>query len=499
MLYKLRNKKRGIIRTAALFAAAAFVVTGCAQKTSVDSGMPKLDPSNPVNLTIWHYYNGVQQVAFDNLLSRFNDSVGKEQGIYVTGHSQGDVTQLEQTVMKAVNKDVGSDDAPNIFSCYADTAHEIEKMGMLADLTPYMTEEELSAYVGSYIEEGRIGQKGEFMIFPVAKSSEIFMLNKTDWDMFAQATGADLKSLETREGLVKTAQSYYEWTDSLTPDIPNDGKAFYGRDSMANLFIIGSMELGTEIFQVDNQKAVINVDKEIMKRIWEFYYEPFVKGYFSAYGRFRSDDMKIGKLIAYTGSSTSAMYFPREVQLDDTSYPIDYLILPVPKFEGGKDYAVQQGAGMVVSKGTPEEEYASVVFLKWFTQEENNLQFGCESGYLPVKTAAGNKETLDKVIEEQQLEISQLTYDSLITSFDIVKNKIMYTNKAFDGGAQARKELNYNLSDKAAADREIVRERLAQGMSLEEATADFVTEKAFESWFEEFKEALQGENETSAP
>lgn len=486
--------RRKYTKMAALILAAAMAVTGCARSASTGSKMPKLDPADPVELTVWHYYNGVQQIAFDSLLEQFNDTVGKEQGIYVTGHSQGDVTQLEQNVLKAMNKEVGSQEPPDIFSCYADTAHEIEKMGKLADLTPYMTEEETAAYVDSYIEEGKIGQNGEFMIFPTAKSSEIFMVNKTDWDKFAEATGADVKDLSTREGLVRVAQAYYEWTDSLTPDILNDGKAFYGRDSMANLFIIASMELGTEIFQVKDQKATINVDHDIMKRIWDSYYVPYIKGYFSAYGRFRSDDMKIGGLIAYTGSTTSAMYFPREVQLEDMSYPIDYMLLPVPKFEGGRDYAVQQGAGMVVSKGTPEEEYAAVVFLKWFTQEENNLAFGCESGYLPVKESANSKETLDKVIQEQQLEISDITYETLITSFDIVKNNTMYTNKAFDGGAQARKVLNYNLSDKAAADREIVKAKLEEGVSLDEAVESFVTDEAFEAWYQDFKKALQEQN-----
>ncbi len=71
--------------------------------------------------------------------------------------------------------------------------------------------------------------------------------------------------------------------------IPNDGKAFYGRDAMANLFIIGSMQLGTEIFKVENQQVTLQVDKAVMKRIWDTWYVPYVKGYFSAYGRFRSE------------------------------------------------------------------------------------------------------------------------------------------------------------------------------------------------------------------
>jgi len=33
-----------------------------------------------------------------------------------------------------------------------------------------------------------------------------------------------------------------------TPDVPDDGKAFFGRDAMANYMLVGSMQLGTEIF-----------------------------------------------------------------------------------------------------------------------------------------------------------------------------------------------------------------------------------------------------------
>ena len=67
------------------------------------------------------------------------------------------------------------------------------------------------------------------------------MINKTDWDKFAKATGADISDLKTLEGLTATAKAYYEWTDSQTPKA-GDGKAFFGRDAMANYFIIGAKQ-----------------------------------------------------------------------------------------------------------------------------------------------------------------------------------------------------------------------------------------------------------------
>lgn len=373
------GKKRMLPAMLCLAAAGMALLAGCGKANG------KLDPDNPVTVTAWHYYNGAQQTAFDALVKEFNDTVGLEKGIFVKSASKGDVNQLEEVVMSALKKEVGSEEAPDMFSCYADTAYEIQQMGYLADISPYISKEELSEYVDSYVEEGRIGEAGQLFIFPTAKSSEIFMLDKTDWDKFSQAAGVELSSLSTMEGLAETAGKYYDWTDSLTPDIPNDGKAFYGRDAMANLFIIGSMQLGTEVFKVENQQVTLQVDKAVMKRIWDTWYIPYVKGYFSAYGRFRSDDVKIGELISYTGSTTSAMYFPDAVELEDETYPIEYIILPAPVFEGGENYAVQQGAGMVVTKTDEKKEYACTEFLKWFTQAENNIEFGCSSGYLPVK------------------------------------------------------------------------------------------------------------------
>ena len=316
------------------------------------------------------------------------------------------------------------------------------------------------------------------------------MLNKTDWEVFAADTGASLEDLRTIEGVAAVARTYYEWTDGLTPDVPGDGKAFYGRDAVANYFIIGLQQLGVEIFQVEHGEMTLHAPKEELRRLWENYYVPMVKGYFGAYGAFRSDDVKTGDILAYTGSTSSAMYFPDQVELDAGSHPIDYIVMPAPVFEGGRAYAVQQGAGMVVSRSDERREYASVEFLKWFTQAEENLRFGCVSGYLPVLKEAGSTEKLDQVIADQGLSVSPKTYDCLTTIFEELEEMTLYTNKSFQNGSAARKVLEYHLADRAAEDRAGVLEAIALGKSLEEASAEYVSDGAFEDWYSAFCQAL---------
>ena len=476
-----RTGKNGVLLT--LAAVYIFSLAGCGSKDL-------LDPKNPVSLTVWHYYNGSQQAAFDALVDTFNDTVGLERGIYVRGYSQGSVSDLETAVRNAINGKVGADVMPDIFSSYADTAYEVEQAGALANLSDYLSQEELEQYVDSYIEEGRIVADGTLRIFPTAKSTEVMMLNKTDWETFAAAAGASLEDLNTIEGVAATAKTYYEWTDSLTPDVPGDGKAFYGRDAMANYFIIGMQQLGVEIFHVENGEVTLNTPQEELYRLWESYYVPMVKGYFGAYGSFRSDDVKTGDILAYTGSTASAMYFPSQVELGSGSHAIDYIVKMPPIFQGGENYAVQQGAGMVVSKSDQQHEYAAVEFLKWFTQAENNLQFGSVSGYLPVRKEANSVQKLDQVISDRGLEVSPKTYDCLTIMLDNMANVTPYTNKSFKNGTEARKVLEYHLADLAAESRAAVKAAMEQGADLEDAAAPYVNQEAFAAWYADFVQAL---------
>jgi len=479
-------------RILGIFTAAALLVssmTGCGKSDGTKK--VKLDPDNPVSLTIWHYYNGAQQATFDSLVEEFNATVGKDEGIYVEAYSQGSVSDLEEAVNSSLNGDMGAEELPDIFSSYADTAYSVQQQDRLADLTQYFSEDELSKYVDSYIQEGYIAGDDALYLFPVAKSTEIMMINKTDWEPFAADTGTTLDELATSEGVVQVAQKYYEWTDAQTPDIPDDGKAFYGRDSMSNYFILGMKQMGEDIFDVKDGTVTLHTDKDKIRRLWDNYYVPYVKGYFAAYGKFRSDDVKTGDVLAYTGSTSSIFYFPESVETDTEAYPIDYEILNAPILDGGENYKVQQGAGMAVTKSDDKHEYAACQFLKWFTKTENNMRFVCDSGYMPVLKESNDVSKLDSLIQDEGLEVSDKAYSCLTTVMSDFDDTKFYTPKAFENGYSARKILDYNLSDKAAADKEAIDAAVAGGISREEAVKPYITDEAFDAWYESFCNALK--------
>ena len=456
-------------------AALALGCVGCG-----GSAGPEV-PAKVTNIMVWTYYNGDQLESFTSLVEQFNETVGAQKGIKVSTESQGSVNDLETSVMDSAEGKVGAAAVPNIFSAYADTAYALDQMGMVVDLAPCLTEEEKAQFVEGYLSEGGFGEDDSIKIFPVAKSTELLFLNDTDWQAFADAADVRYEDLATMEGLTAAAEKYYNWTDAQTA-APDDGKALFGRDAMANYMLVGAQQLGDTIFAVKDGRMTVNFERDVARRLWDNYYVPFVRGWFAATGRFRSDDIKTGNVLAYVGSSSSATFFPTRVTNDaNESHEISLKTLPAPQFEGGEAVAVQQGAGMVVTAAKEEEVKASVEFLKWFVRAENNIAFSVGSGYLPVTRKANDM---------QEILASGLTLDdnmqqTLAVAVDTVNGNRLYTPYAFAGGSSARKVLEYGLSDLAAADRKTVVQRIAEGQSAAEAEAEFLTDEYFEAWYQD--------------
>lgn len=468
---------------AALLASA--LLAGCGAKTT------PFDPKEPVNLTIWHYYNGSQLSAFSDIVDAFNSTVGQEKGIYVSSYSKGSVNDLESAIRDSLEGKVGAEPLPDLFSSYSDTAFNAEQAGALANLSDYFTQEELDAYIPSYVKVGCIADDGSLRIFPIAKSTEVMILNKTDWEPFAQSTGVTLDQLSTLEGLVEVSEKYYQWTDDHTPDISGDGKAFYGRDALANYFFVGAQQLGQPLLKVENDQAHVNADQEVFRKLWDNYYVPMVSGWFGAYGKFRSDDVKTGYLLAYTGSTTSAGYFPKQVETETDSYPIDYEVLPVPIFAGGKNVIVQQGAGMAVTKSNARRETAAVEFLRWFTQAGNNVRFGAGSGYLPVLKEASQVETFREIVKDQHLEMDPITDSCITFSLERMEQAEFFTPQTFTSGAAVRSVLEHSLADKITADLASIQQKTASGASREAVLARYTSDAAFENWYKDFTAEIE--------
>lgn len=444
------------------------------------------DATHPVSLSLWTYYSGKQLDSFNDLVRTFNEGKGRKLGIQVEVSSPGSLNDLQDALIASAQKKVGSSEIPNMFATYPDIARTMDAMGDIVDLSPYLTEEEKQSYIEGYISEGAIGKPGELKVFPFVKATEVMVLDETDWSKFATATGAKTSDFSTIEGLVDVARRYYERTDGLT-ETPDDGKAFFGRDAMANYLIIGAMQLGMEIIrQNPDGSCDLTFDERIVRKLWDNFYVPYINGYFASMGRFRSDDMKTGNIIAYVGSSSGVAFAPSKVTLEDGStYPITTQVFQAPAFGGGQTVAVQQGAGIAVTKASEAEIQASVEFLKWFTQPEQNMRFAMSVGYMPVTKGAMRMEELPDV------QATPLILETLKVSMETALTHEMYTPKPVENGTKIRQILEESLSGEAVDDLHRIAELEKSGLSRRDAVARFDTDEHFHAWYAKTLQELE--------
>lgn len=399
-------KKKRIVLIAVLV-TSVVLLSACGQKSG-------LDPKNPVTLTLWHNFGGQMQATMDTQVREFNATLGKEKGIIINVTSISGSAALQEKLSMIAAGDPGAPEMPDITTCYPATAALLSEKGLLAPMDGHFTDAELSDYLPQFLEEGRLSD-GKLYVFPFAKSTEVLFLNQTLFDRFSAATGITADSLSTFEGIAGAAMKYYQWTDEQTPDVPNDGKAFYTSDSIFNLAQVGMEQMGISLF--DGETLRLNTAE--FERIWNTVFEPAVRGGYAIYDGYSSDLSKTGDILCSTGSTAGVLFYGEEITYpDNTREQVEYSVLPYPVFEGGKKIAIQRGGGLAVAKTTPEKEEAAAIFLKWFTSPEQNMRFVSSTGYLPVTNQAFSNHMEREINENDNPNIQKLLRTAISTHKD---------------------------------------------------------------------------------
>lgn len=390
---------------------AAFMLTVLSLCAGCGRGNQKEDP---VTVTIWHVYGGQTDSPLNDLIEEFNRTTGAEENIRVKVSSVSNTNTIHEGVLSAAFGDPGAPELPDMFVSYPKTVLAMPDDSILVDYRDYFSDEEIGEFLPVFIDEGIVN--GRLVVLPVAKSTEILYVNKTAFDRFAADTGASLSDLETWEGLYDTASVYVKWTDDQTPQIPDDGKAFFVHDYHFNYFQVGVESLGEEFFDGDTLMF-----GPAFETVWEPYAEAALQGGVWLEGGYATDSLRTGDTIVSVASSASVLYYSDTVTYaDNTSEQVEIVALPCPVFKGGEKLVMQRGAGICTVKSTPERERACMTFLKWLTDAERNVEFVTRLGYMPVK-----QESFDTYLKKAIEELKNPMYVSLYEAF--LKTREDYT------------------------------------------------------------------------
>ena len=376
------------VRRIAAFLLAGILLAYCCAGCS-DTAQKE---ETPTTITVWHVYGGQTDSPLNDLIDAFNQTVGKEQRINVQVTSVSNTNTIHELVLAAANGEPGASELPDLFISYPKTVMALPDDSILVDYRDYFSQEELSAFLPAFLEEGTVNDR--LVVLPVAKSTEVMFINQTIFDRFSQATGVTLADLDTWEGLFKAAEIYADWTDDQTPDIPGDAKSMFVHDYYFDYFQVGAQSLGEDFFRGD-----VLAFGPAFQTAWEPLARAALRGGVWLKGGYATESIRTGDSIVSVASSASILYYSDVVTYpDNTTEDITIISRPCPVFENGEKLVMQRGAGFCTVRSTPERERAAVTFLKWLTEPEHNVEFATRTGYMPVTQAAFETE-LPKAIE----------------------------------------------------------------------------------------------------
>lgn len=427
-----------------------LVGTGCTFNSRIDQ---------PITITIWHVYGGQTDSPFNDLVENFNNTVGIEKGIRVEVTMVSDNKNSHDSIIAAAADDPGAAELPDIFIAYPKTVIALPDQNILVDYRDYFTEEELQAFVPAFLEDGEID--GRLVCLPIAKSTEVLFINKTDFDRFAAETGVSIDDLKTWEGLFDVCRIYEEWTDSLTPEVENDGKAFFAHDYHFDYFQVGVESLGESFFDGEDISF-----SPTFTRVWQPYARAAIGGGLWLEDGYATDPLRTGEVIASVGSSASVLYYTNEViRMDNTTETIEFDIMPCPIFADGENLVMQRGAGICMVKSTPEKEQAAICFLKWLIEPERNTQFAVSTGYMPVIQSA-----YDDCLPQHIENLSDQKYAALYRAYtETIQNYTFYRapqndsylrlEDAFESNVRKHLSAAHNAYSESAKENDTVLER----------------------------------------
>lgn len=434
-----------------LFNLALLIMccSGCGTLT-----MP--DAKTPVTLTIWHVYGSQTKSPLNDAIDEFNNTLGKDHGIVVNVVSVTSSSAIDDALAASANNEPGAEELPDLFTAYPRVAQMVGKEKLLS-WNDYFSEDELSVFNTDFLSEGYFEE--ELLMLPIAKSSEALFLNKTLFDRFSKETGVTLNDLKTFGGLFQTANIYYDWSG---------GQHFTQLNDYYHYAFIGMKTYGSELIK----DGKLQLNDPVFERIWMPLAQSAIYGGICLDDGYAASRWKTVEIISNIGSTADVLYQPDMVIYpDNTTENISALTLPYPVFTENSANAIYRGGGLFAVKNSDERKNcAAAIFAKWLIQEENNLAFVTQAGYLPVTDDAFNLLFDDiSIVENENYRNLYETMNTMIQHYEL------YALPLYDHASEIQHSFEKNVKTVLNSAHYQYREKISNGEDGDSVLNELVT------------------------
>lgn len=378
-------------------AQSGYVKTFDLPKTPTTDGAYKgVDPSG-TTIVWWHNHSQDRETALKAIIDKFNK--GNPWKITVNELYKGQYPDIYQAMLAGLQ----TKDLPGLTVAYQNEAGTYQTANGLVDLNDFVNDKVygfgdegladffqgfLASDINSQFNNQRLG-------FALYRSMEVLFYNVDA----LKALGHDAPP--------KTWDEFQKWSCDFTK--ANPGKIGYEVRTDASFIAAAAFAQGGDIFDYKANKFTYNspavqVAPQVIQDMLNNKCASLIA---NPQGRSDQNDFATGKSLFYIASSSGITFVAGAIKSAPQHFTFN--TAPIPY----KDQPVQNvyGASVSIPKTNPKTQLAAWLFIRWFSEPEQQAAWAQASQYFPVRqsTATGLADFFSK-------------NPAYKTAFDLLKN-----------------------------------------------------------------------------
>lgn len=428
-------------KSLAIVILSAIMLTSC--NASDKNKGNSLSANNPVTITL----GSVEDTGLQTMIDEFNSTEGADKGIIVDLKTFDDDSSISSV-------DMVCSDYNTIYSTCSDQ--------QVAELSDYFSSMYLGTnYISSAIETTSLSG---LRAIPVKLDMNVLVVNKSAWEGFANAKGLDTSALATWDSMLSVAEQYYEYSN---------GEKLLSVSSVYDVAMENSYQISKPLTETSQSGAVINLTSELMLTVWDTVCVPQIKGYYT-YGDY--SNVQSGEVVM--------SYCPLSQVSNDDSI----MVLQAPYKSGGYDNGryVLDTTAIAVHSTDDTTIYASTVFIKWLTNQENNYRYALLDNSIPVCVDNLKESSIKSYLNDGTYSVNA---DGELLSVGLINEAKCFKVSPFDNVStlEATIESRSNL----VSQNETIKNRLNNGVLPAKVYEGILDGNSFKLWYDDISSQLQ--------
>jgi multiple sugar transport system substrate-binding protein len=380
-----------------------------------------IDPTG-ATVVYWHQHSGGREERLNEMVANFNEN--NPWGITVEASNQGSYGDIYSKVIAGLS----SGELPTLVVAYQNQSAAYKLGDAVVDMNMFvndatwgLNEEEVADFIPAFFNQD-IAEDGTRIGFPPNRSLEALYYNKsalaelgydappTSWEEFQEMSCA----------FTENGWSGYEGDDTIGYSIRTD----------ASNIAAMTFALGGEVFDTEAGEYAYNNEATI--EALTFMQNLLNEGCANLVAENFADqnDFAAGKNLFYVGSTSGLPFVLTGIQ-EGSENPFDWGVAYLPYAEA--PVINVYGASVTILQSetiTPEQQLAAWLFVRWFSESEQQQAWAEASQYFPVRLSA--TDTLSNVFAQipqyqeawNLLLNAEAKFEPSLASYDVVRREV---------------------------------------------------------------------------